>query len=83
MFENRRYVIIPTSELTNVDFSQILETSIETCRYSIDETKSLVKYEGDQPESITTLVNKSQEYSHAEILIILATEEWSVSNDVL
>ena len=44
-FENRRYLIIPASEVNNVDFNQVMETSAETCRYSLDGTKTFVKYD--------------------------------------
>lgn len=76
-FENRKYVIIPTSEINNVDFTQVLETAPNTCRYSVDGTKTFVKYEGTQPSSVSSIVGKSHEYTHEEILAILATEEWT------
>lgn len=76
-FENRKYVIIPTTEITNVDFKEVLETSSETCRYSVDTTKTFVKYEGEQPASVAAISGKSIEYSHSEIINILATEEWT------
>lgn len=77
---NRKYVIIPTTELGNVNFQEVLQTSAETCRYSVDETKFLVKYFGLQPPSILALVEKSQEYTHEEILSILSTPEWTPEN---
>jgi hypothetical protein len=76
-FENRRYVIIPASEINNIDFTEVLETAPDTCRYSIDGTQTFVKYEGDMPESVANIAGKSQEYTHEEILTILATEEWT------
>ena len=39
----RKYLIIPTSELPKVDFSQVCETSIETVIKSVDETKTFYK----------------------------------------
>ena len=45
MFENRKYVIFEVSEIDAIDFSQVLETSAETLRKSVDETKTFVKYE--------------------------------------
>lgn len=45
MFENRRWLVIPTTEIKNVDFNQILEFSPETLRYSVDGTKTFVKYD--------------------------------------
>ena len=76
-FDNRKYVIIPTLEITNINFTEVLETSAETCRYSVDGTKTFVKYEGEMPESVASISGKSQEYSHSEILGILATSDWT------
>ena len=80
MFENRKYVIVPTAEINNVNFSEVLETSAETCRYSVDGTETFVKYDGPMPASIVALISKSQEYSHDEILAILATVEWTAES---
>lgn len=77
MFENRKYVIIPTSEVNNIDFSEVLETAADTCRYSVDGTQTFVKYDGAQPASVAAISGKSVEYSHSEILDILATEAWT------
>ena len=77
MFENRKYVIIPTAEINNVNFTEVLETSAETCRYSVDGSKTFVKYEGAMPASVQGITGKSQEYSHDEILSILLTAEWT------
>lgn len=82
MFENRKYVIIPTSEVNNVNFSEVLETSAETCRYSVDGTKTFVKYEGTMPPSVQGIVGKSIEYSHDEILEILSTTEWTFPSEL-
>lgn len=73
----RKYVIFEMSEVGEINFSEVMETSQETLRLSVDGTKSFVKYEGTQPASVAALTTKSQEYSHAEILDILATPEWT------
>lgn len=44
-FPNRRWLVIPASEVTNVDFNQVLESSADSLRYSVDGTKTFVKYE--------------------------------------
>lgn len=44
-FPNRRWLVIPTSEVENVDFNQVHENSPETLRYSVDGTKTFIKYE--------------------------------------
>jgi hypothetical protein len=83
MFENRKYIIIPTSELNQIDFTEVLETSLETCRLSTDGTKTFVKYSGTQPASVAVITEKSQEYTHSEILGILSTEEWTSNEEML
>jgi hypothetical protein len=77
MFDNRHYVIIPATEVNNIDFAEVLETSADTCRYSVDGTETFVKYEGDQPASVAAIESKSQEYTHSEILEILSGEAWT------
>jgi len=69
----RNYVIIETSEVSSVDFDQVLETSADTLRYNLAGTKTFVKFEGETP---SFLVGKTQ-YTHSEMLEILAGEEWT------
>lgn len=82
-FENRKYVIIPSTEINNINFAEVLETAPDTCRYSADGTKTFVKYEGSQPASVAAITGKSQEYSHDEILAILTTAEWVIQFEEL
>ena len=79
-YENRKYVIFNVSELDSVDFSEVLETSADSVRKSLDETKTFVKYEGDMPSSVSALTSKTSEYSHSEILTVLAGSEWTDPN---
>tara|TARA_R110002051_G_scaffold140021_1_gene212824 strand:- start:310 stop:549 length:240 start_codon:yes stop_codon:yes gene_type:complete len=72
-YENRKYVIIDASEVSSVNFSEVMETSENTLRYSVDDTKTLVKFEGDTP---SFLEGKTQ-YTHSEILNILSGSEWT------
>lgn len=44
-FPNRRWLIIPSTEVANIDFNQVLESSADSLRYSIDQSKTFVKYE--------------------------------------
>ena len=44
-YDNRRYLIIPTTITGSVDFNQVHETSAETLRRSVDGTQTFVKYE--------------------------------------
>ena len=76
-YEHRNFMIFNVSELDSVDFTQVLETSKDTVRKSIDETKTFVKWEGDNtPTSVDSLTTKEGPYTYNEILTILSTSEW-------
>jgi hypothetical protein len=79
MYNERQYLIFPTTQLSKVDFTQVLETSEDTVRKSIDSTKTFVKWSGEQPSFVSTLDNTEGPYTHDEIIEILSTEEWSSS----
>lgn len=77
-YQNREYMIFNVSELDTIDFTQVLETSIDTIRKSVDETKTFVKWDGDIiPSSVDALITKEGPYTYDEILSILSTTEWS------
>lgn len=79
--ENKKYVIFNVSELDKIDFEQVMETSIETVRKSIDGTLTFVKYRDEEiPSSVDSLDSKQGPYSHEEILEILSTPEWTDTN---
>ena len=82
MYENRKYVILNTSETGSINFSQVMETSVNTLRTNISGSKTFVKYEGSQPSSVAGLSSKSNEYTHTQILNVLTGSEWSNSEGV-
>jgi hypothetical protein len=80
-YENREFMIFNVSELPNIDFTQVLETSIDTVRKSVDETKTFVKWDGEMPECVSTLTTKEGPYTYDEILVILSTSVWNKPMD--
>lgn len=44
-FPNRRWLVIPASEVENVNFNQVLESSADSLRYNVAGTETFVKYE--------------------------------------
>ena len=76
-FNNRKFMIFNISELNNIDFTQVCETSKDTVRKSVDETKTFVKWDNDTPECVLNLNTKEGPYTYDEILEILSTKEWS------
>jgi hypothetical protein len=69
----RNYVIIDASEVSSVDFNQVLETSADTLRYNLAGTQTFVKFEGDTP----SFLEGKTAYDRSEMLTLLANEEWS------
>ena len=79
-YDNRRFMIFNVSELNQIDFNTVLETSAETVRKSVDETKTFVKWDGTIPTCVSNLTTKEGPYTYEEILTILATSEWTDPN---
>jgi hypothetical protein len=80
---DRKYIIFNVSELSTLDFSQVLETSVDTINYNIAGTQTVVKYVGDMPSSIQALTTKEGPYTHSEIITILDGPTWNDPNDVI
>ena len=107
-FENRRWLVLQTAKITEINFDQVLEPDGPSLRRSIDGEKTFVKYEVNVVEetyseaytNIETgeeVVNTVQagvygrpdvyntdytEYNHADMLDLLATNEWSTQEDI-
>ena len=82
LYDHRHYMIFNVSELDQIDFEVVLETSAETVRKSVDETKTFVKWEGDTiTECVANLTTKEGTYGHSEILEILSGEDWTAPMD--
>jgi hypothetical protein len=76
-YGNRKFMIFNISELDNIDFTQVCETSKDTVRKSVDGTKTFVKWDANIPECVLNLNTKEGSYTYEEILDILSTEEWT------
>jgi len=76
-YNNYTYVIINASEVSGIDFSKTKETVNDTLRYSNDNSKTFVKFEGETP---SFLEGKTQ-YTHQQILSYLQDENngWVLS----
>tara|TARA_R110002020_G_scaffold280749_1_gene496543 strand:- start:197 stop:433 length:237 start_codon:yes stop_codon:yes gene_type:complete len=70
---HRTFVILDADHVEDIDFGEVIETSADTLRFSLDGDKTFVKFEGDTPDF---LVGKTTN-THSEMLAILQTEEWS------
>jgi hypothetical protein len=77
IYDTRRYMIFPFSQINLINFDEVFETSAETVRLSVDETKTFVKWDGETPQCVLLLTNTEGPYTHEEILVILSTPEWT------
>jgi hypothetical protein len=72
----RKYVIANSSEASGFEFAQLVDIDEQYSRKSLDGSLILARYEGDQP----SFLSGKTEYTHSEILTILATDEWTDPN---
>ena len=65
------------TDLPNIDFNQVGETSADTIRKSIDETLFVLKWVST-PEFVTDgTVTPSDTMDHAGALTLMATDAWT------
>lgn len=67
------YVIYDMANISQVDFTQVYQTSEATLRLSVDEKQTVLKFTGNTPAFLVGL----QQYTHLEILAIMNTPEWT------
>jgi hypothetical protein len=78
MYENRQFAIFSTTELNQINFTEVLETSAETVRKSTDGSLTFVKWDTETPPpSVQALTTIQGFYTYEEMLDILSGEEWT------
>jgi len=73
MYANRKYVILNASETGSINFSQVLESSVDTLRFNLSASQTFVKFDGDTP----SFLDGKTSYTHSQILTILDGEDWT------
>jgi hypothetical protein len=76
LYANRHYAIFSSSEIPLIDFTQVMQTSAETLRFSINGEKTFVKWDGATPETVSKLTTHIL-YNHDEMMSVLSTAEWT------
>ena len=71
------YAIINTSDLSNIDFSQIGETSADTLRYNLAGTEFIIKWNTEPTFIADGSVVPVSELTHEQALALMQTPEWS------
>tara|TARA_R110000824_G_scaffold4977_6_gene23330 strand:+ start:3204 stop:3422 length:219 start_codon:yes stop_codon:yes gene_type:complete len=68
-----KYVTILAQEVSSINFNQVLETSADTLRYSLDNNQVLLKFEGETPSFLAG----KQLYNYEEIMDTLNSPTWT------
>ena len=78
-YSNRTYAIANLSTLGNVDFGQVMQTSADTIRKSVDESKFLLKWKtANTPTFIAdNSVTLTWSGSHSECLNRMSGSAWT------
>jgi hypothetical protein len=75
------YVIIDTTEITDensvIDFSKLMNRNSDMLRYSLDGSKALVKYNGEQP----SFLSGKTTYTYEEIKVEMAKSDWYIEEE--
>ena len=75
---NKTYSICNiATDLKNIDFSQVGESSASTIRKSLDDTLFIIKYSSEPLFIKDGTVKPSQTLTHSEALELMRSEAWS------
>ncbi len=74
--DSKQFIIFSISELDKINFYEVMETSANTVKLSVNGLKTFVKYMGEIPPSVASLTTKEGPYTHEQMLTILETPEW-------
>lgn len=72
-YENRRWVIVNVSAITNDMIASALQTSTATLRKTLDGSKAILKWDGATPSVFDGMTT----FTHSEILTELNKAEWN------
>ena len=72
-YENRKWVIVTVSDITDEMILSAIQSSMDTLRKTLDGTKAILKWDGDTPSCFDGMVT----YNHGEILTELAKSDWT------
>ena len=77
IYDNRKWVRITLADYTDEQLENLVananQTGVSTLRKSLDNTKAILKWDGDTPSCFDGMTT----YSHSEILTTLATNVWT------
>ena len=76
MFDNRKWIIINVSDITEEMISSAIQSSMDTLRKTLDGSKAILKWDGNTPSCFDGM----DTYNHSEILAELSGSDWTESD---
>ena len=73
MYDDRKWVIVNVSDITDEMIASAIQSSMGTLRKTNDGSKAILKWEGDTPSCFDSMTT----YSHSEIRTELAKSDWT------
>ena len=70
---SKKFAIFESANVSEINFSEVLETNEQSLRYSVDQTKVLLKFAGKTP----SFLEGKTLFSYEEIKPILASADWT------
>ena len=76
-YADRNFLILNVSEIDKINFEEVLETSAQWLRKSVNNQKTLIKWDGNTPPTfVQTLTTSEGPYTYDEIIVILNSTYW-------
>ena len=76
-YADRNFLILNVSEIDKINFEEVLETSAQWLRKSVNNQKTLIKWDGNTtPTFVQTLTTSEGPYTYGEIVVILNSTYW-------
>tara|TARA_R100000808_G_C2135131_1_gene143568 strand:- start:159 stop:392 length:234 start_codon:yes stop_codon:yes gene_type:complete len=72
MYENRKWVILNVSDITDEMIANAIQSGVESLRKTLDGSKAILKWDGDTPSCFDGMTT----YNHSEIRTELAGSDW-------
>ena len=73
MYENRKWVIVNVSDITDEMIESAIQSGMETLKKTLDGSKAILKWDGDTPSCFNGMTT----YNHSEILAELNKSDWT------
>jgi len=76
-FNDKTYAVLNIADIDSVNYSEVITTSKETARKSIDESQFIIKYDSTPSFISGGAITPVSVVSHEDALALMATDDWT------